>query len=81
MGLPGEGVVGGQGFNVKLGDDCQLREGEPNPPQPRSTLDTETDHPWAASAVEAAHGLLAADHGELQKLPMGGHLCTGSPCV
>ncbi len=24
---------------------------------------TETDHPWAAFAVEAAHGLLAAAHG------------------
>ncbi len=40
---------------------------------------TETDHPWAASAVEAASGLLAAPHGKLQKLPIGSHLCTGSP--
>ncbi len=39
----------------------------------------ETDHPWAAPAAEAAHhGLLAAAHGKLQKLPMGIHLCTGS---
>ncbi len=37
------------------------------------------DHPCAASAVEAAHGLLAAAYGQLQKLPMGSHLCTGSP--
>ncbi len=39
---------------------------------------TETDRPWAASAVEAAQELLAAAHGQLQKLPMGSHLCTGS---
>ncbi len=41
----------------------------------------ETDHPWAASAVEAAQGLLAAADEQLQKLPMDGHLCTGSPWV
>ncbi len=42
---------------------------------------TETDHPWTASAVEAVQRLLAAVHGWLQKLPMGSHLCTGSPWV
>ncbi len=28
----------------------------------QSTCHTETDHPWAVSAVEAARGLLAAAH-------------------
>ncbi len=47
-------------------------------PSENGNSSTETDHPWAGSAVEAARGLLAAAHGQLQKLPMGSHLCTGS---
>ncbi len=46
-------------------------------------VSTETDHPWAAvlQLKQPMGYIQAADHGQLQKLPMGSHLCTGSPWV